>query len=99
MTEEAKHTGVADIVESLRSVSPDDYDECCSVMNKAADTIERLRAALEPFAKAARCYDDGVRGGNMPSSGVWHGWMMGNGVTAELTVEDLRCARAALEGR
>jgi len=39
-----------DIVEMLRSVSPDDYGECCEVMSKAAAEIERLWAALEPFA-------------------------------------------------
>ena len=58
--------------------------------------IERLRAALEPFAKAANCYDDGVRGSNMPRTGVWYGWKMGKGIEAELTVENLRDARAAL---
>ena len=70
---------------------------------EGADTIatlsatnERLRAALEPFAKAANCYDDGVRGSNMPRTGVWYGWKMGKGIEAELTVENLRDARAAL---
>lgn len=38
---------MADIIENLRSVSPDDYDECCGVMNRAADEIERLRAVLQ----------------------------------------------------
>ena len=58
--------------------------------------VKQLEAALEPFAKAARCYDDDVRGGNMPSTGVWHGWRMGNDVSADLTVEHLREARDVL---
>lgn len=41
---------MSDIVEELRTTSPDDYDDCAAVMEKAADEIKRLRAALEPFA-------------------------------------------------
>ena len=39
---------MTDIVELLRSISPDDYDECCDVMDKAAVEIERLRAMVTP---------------------------------------------------
>lgn len=39
---------MTDIVELLRSTSPDDYDECCDVMDKAAVEIERLRAMVTP---------------------------------------------------
>jgi hypothetical protein len=74
------------------------------LLHNAADTItalraevERLRAALEPFAEAARCYDDDVCGSNMPTSGAFYGWRLGAGVELDLTVEDLREARAALK--
>lgn len=39
---------MTDIVELLRLTSPDDYDECCDVMDKAAVEIERLRAMVTP---------------------------------------------------
>jgi hypothetical protein len=42
---------MSDIVERLRAVSPDDYDECSAVMNDAATAIEGLSANM---AYAAR---------------------------------------------
>lgn len=42
---------MSDIVERLRAVSPDDYDECSAVMNEAATAIEGL---CENMAYAAR---------------------------------------------
>ena len=37
---------MSDIVEKLRAVSPDDYDECSAIMNEAADRIEQLESDL-----------------------------------------------------
>ena len=39
---------MTDIVELLRSTSPDDYDRCYEVMEEAAVEIERLRAMVTP---------------------------------------------------
>lgn len=44
---------MSDVVESLRSVSPDDYDECCSVMGMAADDITKLRVVLRNLLDAS----------------------------------------------
>lgn len=82
-------------VERLLSVKPASRQLDIEVESLKA-RVKQPEAALEPFAKAARCYDDDVRGGNMPSTGVWHGWRMGNDVSVDLTVEHLREARDVL---
>ncbi len=72
---------MTDIVEELRqaSLSQSDYRW------EAADEIERLRAALHPFAEAAGKFDPDEGDG---SQHVW-GWSP--------TIGMLRKARAALE--
>lgn len=52
--QEAEGGGMTDIVERLRVVSPDDYDDCSSVMNEAADEIERLRGLIKEAIGLAR---------------------------------------------
>jgi hypothetical protein len=41
---------MSELVERLRAVSPDDYDECSAIMNEAAARIEKLEAALRDIA-------------------------------------------------
>jgi hypothetical protein len=55
----------------------------------------RLLAALQPFADLAELFDDGKRGGNMPSTGAISSWPRLN-KDYELTVEHLRTARATI---
>lgn len=59
------------------------------------EDAERLTVALKPFANVACIFDDGRRGASMPSSGAWQSWPRIDG-DYELTVEDLRNARAAI---
>lgn len=56
---------------------------------------KKLYEALKPFADCAELFDEGVRGSNMPSSGIFQAWGR-IGKDYELTVDDLRNARAAL---
>jgi hypothetical protein len=65
---------------------------------EAADEIERLRAALEPFAKMAETHGDQIPDGmfiddyEQPKGGAWQS-------SAGLTVGDLRAAREAARQR
>lgn len=60
--------------------------------------VERLRAALEPFAKLAELFDDARRSGLTPKTGTVMSWPRID-YEYELTVEHLRYARAALAGK
>ncbi len=65
----------------------------------AADRIAQLEAALRPFAECARVFDPDMLGGTMPKTGPWQSWprMVDDKLHMyELTVENLRDARAAL---
>lgn len=75
------------------------HDECDRPLCAALREIERLRAALEPFAAVACVFDPDMIGGTMPHTGPWQSWprtINGEMVMYELTVEHLRNARAAL---
>lgn len=78
---------MTDIVWLLRNDVPCNGDIDCAgeLCNQAADEIERLRAALHPFAEAAGKFDPDEGDG---SQHVW-GWSP--------TIGMLRKARAALE--
>lgn len=72
------------------------------IMNEAAARIVALEAALRPFAECARVFDPDMLGGTMPKTGPWQSWprMVDNKLHMyELTVENLRNARAALEDK
>lgn len=64
----------------------------------AADEIARLRAALEPFAKAADGFDK-QRIKNPEEWFAYGGVTSSTGTVGAITVGDLRRARAALEGK
>lgn len=95
----------ADEIERLTDERDRQYDYNCGQIVRVASLeaeIERLRKALKPFAKAAVVFDEEFRSTNAPRTGAWYSWnRMANGkeLNVELTVEDLREARAALEGK
>lgn len=79
---------MTDIVERLRFRADENYEMLGNIhepLLEAADEIEKLRAALRPFAEAARKYDPDEGDGDLP---VWD-WSPTTGM--------LRKARAALE--
>lgn len=59
-----------------------------------------LLEALAPFAELAKLFDDGIRGGTMPRSGVIASWprlgVDGEIIEYHITVEHLQSARAAI---
>jgi hypothetical protein len=65
----------------------------------AAEEIERLRAALEPFARAAANFDTLKAFQDPEQFFAYSGIRSKRGVTGYISVAHLRLARATLEGR
>jgi hypothetical protein len=89
---------IENLVERLRQPWPPSNSED-PLMVEAAELIEKLAAALIPFAECARVFDPDMIGGTMPKTGEWQSWprmVDGKIHTYTLTVEHLREARAVL---
>jgi len=86
---------VTDIVEVLRQASLNQSD----YRWEAADEIERLRAALRPFAEAANGFD--MQNVKNPEEWFAYGGIRegGQSPVGAITVGDLRRARTALQDK
>ncbi len=96
---------MSDIVDTLLDWSEYDEGKINDAREKAANEIkrlraenERLRAALEPFAKSANAFDQ-LKHFKPEECFVYGGQSRPDGNVGAITVGDLRRASAALEGK